>query len=97
MIRKITQTERLFQSFYVGLSQEWNRKRYAKLANKLNWTEYELGAYFGINDKDVKHYLKYNKFPDTVCRHLETMDRFTDMQRGIKPEPSPWEGATNER
>jgi hypothetical protein len=84
-----TPTERHFESFYFDIQKKWTRESYHALCVRLNFTKYELGALLGLDRRDVGIYLQRNKFPKTVCRHLSNMKRFTDMKRGITPEPDP--------
>jgi hypothetical protein len=91
-----TPQQRLFQSLYVGLQKKWTRSRYLLLCNKLNYNRYELGWLFGLKESDIDSYIKKNKFPNTVCRHFENIDRFTDIMRGKKPPPCAWQDFMDE-
>ena len=88
--------ERLFQSFHVGLQSRWNEDQFYTLCSKLNNTPFELAALVGLTRGQLKTYIKSNKFPIPVCRHLHNIDRWLDLKRGKKLEPDPMDMYINE-
>lgn len=67
----------LIQAHYakMGDQLEWSAARYRRLANALQLTVHELGAFFRIKPGELEKMLRRDKFPATVELHLTILER----------------------
>lgn len=67
----------LIQLHYQQIGDEltWNAAKFRRLANALQLTVHELGAFFRLSVSQTEGYLRRDTFPPTVELHLTLLAR----------------------